>query len=44
MRGVVADRQALLPVTFKVPGQPDVTIDFVIDTGYTGHLTLPSRT
>ncbi len=41
MRGVTIRRQATLPVTFRLPGQPSVTLDFVVDTGFTGFLTLP---
>lgn len=31
----------LLPVTFRLPTLPDVTLEFVVDTGFTGLLTLP---
>jgi clan AA aspartic protease len=41
MRGTVHNLHALLPVIFRLPGQPDLTIEFVIDTGFTGALTLP---
>jgi clan AA aspartic protease len=41
MIGRVQSLHALLPVTFRLPGQPDLTIDFVVDTGFTGLLTLP---
>ena len=41
MTGRVADLHALLPVTFRLPGQPDVALEFVVDTGFTGFLTLP---
>lgn len=41
MRGTVRNLHALLPVTFRLTGQPDLTIEFVIDTGFTGALTLP---
>ncbi|MGI4791887.1 MAG: clan AA aspartic protease [Janthinobacterium lividum] len=33
--------RATLPVTFRLPAQPNVTIEFVIDTGFTEYLTLP---
>ena len=39
--GSVSDRHALLPVVFRIPDQPDFTIDFVVDTGFTGALALP---
>ena len=41
MRGVTIRRQATLPVTFRLPGQPDLTLEFVVDTGFTEFLTLP---
>ncbi len=41
MRGVTIRRQATLPVTFRLPGQPDFTLEFVVDTGFTDFLTLP---
>lgn len=39
--GRVEMLHALVPVTFRLLDRPDVTIDFVVDTGYTGFLTLP---
>ncbi len=42
MTGGVRDRHALLPVTFRLPGQPDLMVEFVVDTGFTGELSLPS--
>jgi clan AA aspartic protease len=41
MIGQVSNRRALVRVTFRVPGQADVTIEFVLDTGFVGFLTLP---
>ncbi|HLK56485.1 MAG TPA: clan AA aspartic protease [Chthonomonadaceae bacterium] len=41
MIGSVTRLHALVPVTFRIPGQPDLAIEFVVDTGYTGSLTLP---
>jgi len=41
MTGRVEGRHALLPVTFRVSGQADLTIEFVVDTGFTDYLTLP---
>ncbi len=32
---------ALLKVHFRLVGQPDVVIEYVIDTGFIGFLTLP---
>ena len=37
----VSNRRALLQIAFRLGGQPDVGIEFVIDTGFTGSLTLP---
>lgn len=39
--GRVEKRHALLPVTFRLPKYPDVTIEFVVDTGFTDALCLP---
>lgn len=39
--GYVADRRALVPVTFRLLGRPDLIIEFVVDTGFVGFLTLP---
>ena len=41
MTGNVQGRHALLPITFRRPNQPDLTIEFVVDTGFTYYLTLP---
>lgn len=41
MTGSVVDLHAVLPVTLRLPGRGDLAIDFVIDTGFTGFLTLP---
>lgn len=41
MVGNVRARHVLLPVTFRLPALPDVTLEFVVDTGFTGLLTLP---
>jgi clan AA aspartic protease len=41
MTGSVSGRRALVPVTFRLPNQPDLTIEFVLDTGFMGFLTLP---
>jgi clan AA aspartic protease len=39
--GTVIDGRATVPVTFLLPGRPDFSIEFVIDTGFTGSLCLP---
>ena len=41
IRGTVSDLHALMPVTLRIPGQPDLTVEFVIDTGFDGALSLP---
>jgi clan AA aspartic protease len=39
--GTVIDGRATVPVVFQLPGRPDFSIEFVIDTGFTGSLCLP---
>ena len=41
MTGTIIGRKATLPVTLLLPGQPRLTMEFVLDTGYEGALTLP---
>ena len=41
MTGVVESHHVLLPVTFRVAGSPNTSIEFVVDTGFVGELTLP---
>ena len=41
MTGSVVNLHAILPVTLRAPGHGDLTVDFVVDTGFTGFLTLP---
>jgi clan AA aspartic protease len=41
MAGNVRNRHAMLPIPFRLPGQPDLTLEVVVDTGFTGHLALP---
>lgn len=41
MRGTTRRRQGILPITFRLPGQPNLTLEFVVDTGFTEFLTLP---
>lgn len=40
--GRVEQLHILLPVTFRLPAKPDLTVDYVVDTGFTGSLTLPA--
>jgi predicted aspartyl protease len=39
--GLVQHQHPLLPVTLRLPNRPEITIEFVVDTGYVGYLTLP---
>ena len=41
MRGTTRHWQGILPITFRLPGQPNLTLEFVVDTGFTEFLTLP---
>jgi clan AA aspartic protease len=44
MTGIVLDLHALLPVTFLLgESVTPITLEFVIDTGFTGYLTLPEE-
>ena len=42
MRGKITLNKLMLPITLILPIQPKVTLDFVVDTGYEGFLTLPT--
>jgi clan AA aspartic protease len=39
--GQMDGRQATVGVLFRIPGQPGIEIEFVIDTGFQGDLCLP---
>ncbi len=39
--GIVSRRLATISVTFRLPAQPGLTLEFVVDTGFTEYLTLP---
>ena len=39
--GTVVDGRATVPVRFRLTERPDFSIEFVIDTGFTGSLCLP---
>ena len=41
MQGNVQSLHAILSSVFRLPGKPDFSIEFVVDTGFTGDLTLP---
>lgn len=40
--GRVSGLQAQVGVVFRLPNRPDVEIEFVVDTGFEGALTLPA--
>ncbi len=40
MQGLVQDLQARVEVVFRLPGQPNLAIECVVDTGFAGALTL----
>ena len=42
MHGKVVALHVLLPVIFSLIGKPDIAIEFVVDTGFSGDLTLPA--
>jgi clan AA aspartic protease len=41
IQGSVAGLQARIGVIFRLPEQPDIQIECVVDTGFEGALTLP---
>ncbi|QSJ17180.1 clan AA aspartic protease [Nostoc sp. UHCC 0702] len=41
--GKVIDGMVIIPVVFRLPLQPDFSLDFIIDTGFNDHLTLPPQ-
>jgi len=41
--GKLIEGKAVVPVIFHLPTQPDFSIDFIIDTGFNDHLTLPPQ-
>lgn len=41
--GRISESKATIPVIFRLPSQPDFSVDFVIDTGFNGYLTLPPQ-
>jgi clan AA aspartic protease len=42
IQGIVLGLQARVDVVFRLPGQPDILIECVVDTGFEGALALPS--
>ena len=43
MIGKVLGLHALVPVVFRLPYRPDLSLEFVIDTGFTDQLTQIGR-
>ena len=41
--GRLVDGKAIVPVIFCLPTQPDFSLDFVVDTGFNDHFTLPQQ-
>lgn len=39
--GIVRSRHVLVPIALQQPDTPQIEIEFVVDTGFTGMLTLP---
>ncbi len=39
--GRLVGGKATVSVIFCLPGQPDLSLSFVVDTGFNGYLTLP---
>jgi predicted aspartyl protease len=39
--GNVVNLHALVSVTFRLSSSPDLSLEFVVDTGFVGYLTLP---
>jgi clan AA aspartic protease len=42
MTGSVQNLHALMPVVIRLPQQPDLSLEFVVDTGFTGFLAIPA--
>ena len=41
--GRLIDGKATVSVIFRLPGQPDFSLDFAIDTGFNSYFTLPPQ-
>jgi clan AA aspartic protease len=41
--GIVTDGHAIMTILFRIPNRADLPIEFVIDTGFTDELCLPSE-
>lgn len=42
IHGSVVGLQARVNIVLRLPGRPDVEIEYVVDTGFEGTLTLPT--
>lgn len=42
MTGHVSSLRVLLSIPFRRPNQPDIAIEFAVDTGFNGFLSLPA--
>lgn len=43
INGRLIDAKPTVPVIFRLSGQPDFSLSFVIDTGFNDYLTLPPQ-
>ncbi|MFP4008374.1 MAG: clan AA aspartic protease [Spirulinaceae cyanobacterium] len=43
IEGRLIDGKAIIPVVFCLPKQPNLSINFIIDTGFNDYLTLPPQ-
>ncbi|MCL1472204.1 clan AA aspartic protease [Argonema antarcticum] len=41
--GIVNDRHATVTIAFRFPHRSDIRIEFVVDTGFTDYLCLPTE-
>ena len=41
IQGKIVNMQPIIGVIFRLPGRPDIELEFVMDTGFAGALTLP---
>lgn len=39
--GIVRSLHILFPITFRMRGLTDIVLEFIVDTGFTGAITLP---
>jgi clan AA aspartic protease len=41
--GKVIDSKVIIPVVFRLASQPEFSLNFVVDTGFNDHLSLPPQ-